>query len=113
MISAPVLNEDLSDASCTEPSSTGQLQLQPGLGGADISIYREVTITQAPGSTCVYDYYGRLALGSHRYPGSSLHANLANENQTTAGIGSKEISISVRGDQAPGAPQDHDGQPGI
>ena len=96
VISAPVLNEDLSDASCTEPSSTGQLQLQPGLGGADISIYREVTITQAPGSTCVYDYYGRLALGSHRYPGSSLHANLANENQTTAGIGSKEISIPVR-----------------
>jgi uncharacterized repeat protein (TIGR01451 family) len=96
VISVPVLNDRLSDASCTAPTVGAQTNLSPGLGGADISIYREVTITQAPGSTCVYDYYGRLALGSHLYPGSSLHANLANENQSTAGIGSKEVSIPVR-----------------
>jgi hypothetical protein len=34
--------------------------------------------------------------GSHSLapvPGSSLHANLANQSLTTAGIGSKEVSI--------------------
>lgn len=96
VLSVPVLNTDLSSASCTAPVVGAQTVLDPGLGGADLSIYRLVTITQVAGSTCVYDYYGRLALGSHLYPGSSLHANLANEALGTAGIGSKEVSIPVR-----------------
>jgi uncharacterized repeat protein (TIGR01451 family) len=96
VLSVPVLNERLSDDSCSAPAVGGQEELIPGLGGADVSIYRIVTITQLADTTCVYDYYGRLALGSHRYPGSSLHANLANEHLGTAGIGSKEVSIPVR-----------------
>ena len=96
VLSVPVLNTALSSASCTAAVVGPQLAQTPGLGGADASIYRIVTINQVAGSTCVYDYYGRLALGSHLYPGSSLHANLANEALGTAGIGSKEVSIPVK-----------------
>jgi uncharacterized repeat protein (TIGR01451 family) len=96
VLSVPVLNTALSSASCTAPVVGPETVLDPGLGGADLSIYRIVTITQLKNTTCVYDYYGRLALGSHLYPGSSLHANLANEALGTAGIGSKEVSIPVK-----------------
>lgn len=96
VISAPVLNTALSSASCTAAGSTVQTALTPGVGGIDVSIYRKITITQAKNTECVYDYYGRLALGSHLFPGSSLHANLLNESLTTAGIGSKDVSIPVR-----------------
>ncbi len=99
VISAPTLNPG-SDSTCPEPSSSGQLTATPGLGGIDSSIYRLVTLTGVPkNTTCVYDYYGRLALGSHLFPGSSLHANLAlpvgDGTLTTSGIGSKDVSIPV------------------
>ena len=72
----------------------GDLQtLTPGFGGADSSIYRLVTITQDPGTTCVFDYYQRLALGSHQFSGSSLQSNLANQSLTSSGIGQKRVSI--------------------
>jgi hypothetical protein len=95
-ISAPVINTDLSDASCSI-SSSEQLGDDPAYPdpGAGPSIYRIVTVTQDKGTTCVFDWYGRLALGSHLYPGASLHANLYNQNLGTQGIGSKEISIPV------------------
>jgi uncharacterized repeat protein (TIGR01451 family) len=96
VLSVPVLNTDLSDAACTPPVVGAQTTLDPGLGGIDLSIYRLVTITQLKNTTCVYDYYGRLALGSHLFPGSSLHANLANESQGTQGIGAKDVSIPVK-----------------
>jgi hypothetical protein len=75
VISAPVLNTGLSSGSCSITSSA-QATVTPGIGGTDETIYRTVTITQSAGSTCVFDYYGRLALGSHLYPGASLHGNL-------------------------------------
>ena len=40
------------------------------------TIYQTVTITQVANTTCVYDYYERLALGAHLFSGSSLHSNL-------------------------------------
>jgi len=92
---APVLNTSLSDATCTALTSTAQQTLTPGVGGIDQTIYRVLTITQATSTTCVYDWYGRLALGSHLFAGSSLHANLLNQNLSQAGIGSKEVSIPV------------------
>src|SRR5262249_17441412 len=91
---APVLNTALSGSSCTALTSTDQ-QTTTGVGGIDQTIYRTLTITQPKNTTCVYDWYGRLALGSHLFPGSSLHANLLNQNLGTAGIGSKEVSIPV------------------
>ncbi|WP_139556012.1 hypothetical protein [Methylotetracoccus oryzae] len=93
---APVLNTSLSDASCTPLTATAQQTLTPGVGGIDKTIYRILTITQPKNTTCVYDWYGRLALGSHLFPGSSLHANLLNQNLGTAGIGSKDVSIPVK-----------------
>ncbi len=96
VLSVPVLNTALSSASCTAPTVGLQTTLTPGLGGINQSIYRLVTITQAKNTTCVYDYYGRLALGSHLFPGSSLHANLTDENLSTAGIGARDVSIPVK-----------------
>jgi uncharacterized repeat protein (TIGR01451 family) len=93
---APVLNTSLSDNSCTALTSSGQQTLSPGVGGIGKSIYRTLTITQPKNSTCVYDWYGRLALGSHLFPGSSLHADLLNQNLATSGIGAKDVSIPVK-----------------
>jgi len=76
-VSAPVLNSALSDASCTAAAATAVATVTPGTNNADTSIYRELSITQLAGSTCVYDYYQRLALGSHAWPGSALHSDLA------------------------------------
>jgi len=97
VISSPVLNTALSSASCTAASDGGQQTLTPGSGGIDTSIYRLWTVTQLKNTSCVYDWYGRLAVGSHLWPGSSLHMDLLNQHFTTAGIGSKEISIPVNG----------------
>ncbi|WP_404391562.1 hypothetical protein [Humibacillus xanthopallidus] len=97
VISAPTLNTAHSSATgCTTFSSTAQQFKSPGIGSADITLYRIVTLNNLPDNTeCVYDFYARLALGSHLYPGASLHFNLANDDLDTSGIGSKEISIPV------------------
>lgn len=101
ILSAPVLNVGKSSASCTAAVVSPQANLDPGIldpgvGGTDISIYRLITVTQAKNSTCVYDYYGRLALGSHLFPGSSLHANLLAEDFGTGGAGARDVSIPVK-----------------
>ncbi len=96
VLSVPTLNTGLSDPGCAAPTVGPQATLAPGLGGLDKSIYRLVTITQAKGKSCVYDFYGRLALGSHLFPGSSLHANLANQSVSCSGIGCKDVSIPVK-----------------
>jgi hypothetical protein len=71
----------------------------PGLGGISKSLYRLMTITQPKNTTCVFDFYARLALGSHLFPGSSLHANLATINGGVLGtndIGARDVSIPVK-----------------
>ena len=95
VLSAPVLNAGKSHASCSV-SDAGQQTLSPGVGGTDTSIYRLLTISQNKGTTCVFDYYERLALGSHEYPGSSLHSNLLNQAFGTAGVGARDVSIPVK-----------------
>jgi hypothetical protein len=95
VISAPVLNTSLSDAGCAAATASAQQTLTPGVGGTDSSIYRTWTVTQSQNTTCVYDWYGRLALGSHLYPGSSLHADLLNSDFGTANVGAKDVSIPV------------------
>ena len=94
VISVPVLNTSLSSGTC-QLSAGSQQNLTPGIGGIDTSIYRILTITQSAGSVCVFDYYERLALGSHLFPGASLHSNLMNQNFGTAGIGARDVSIPV------------------
>lgn len=96
VLSVPKLNMALSHPSCAEPTVSDALEADPGIGGTDISLYRLLNITQQKNTACVYDFYGRLALGASQYPGSSLHANLTNENLGTGGIGARDISIPVR-----------------
>ena len=77
VISAPEVNAAKSDASCTVSSvaTTTQGTAQaPFGGGTDTVIYKDVTVHQAKGTTCVFDWYQRLALGAHLYPGSSLQS---------------------------------------
>jgi nicotinamide mononucleotide (NMN) deamidase PncC len=99
VLSAPVLNTTLSTATCTTIVGAQQT-VSPGIGGTDVTLYRLLTITQSRNTTCVYDFYARLALGSHLFPGSSLHANLAlpngNGGITTSGIGASDVSIPVK-----------------
>jgi len=71
----------------------------PGLGGIAKSRYRLLAISQPKGDTCVMDFYARLALGAHLFPGASLHANLALPTATglaTSGIGARDVSIPVK-----------------
>ena len=96
ILSTPVLNVAKSSASCQAVQSTAQTPKTPGVGGTDVSIYRLITVTQLQDTTCIYDYYGRLALGSHLFPGSSLHANLLAEDLGTGGIGARDVSIPVK-----------------
>ena len=72
--SGPGVNESHSgDASCSATWLASQVG--PGItGGADSTIYRVLTISQNTGTTCYFDYYERLALGSHLYSGSSLQS---------------------------------------
>ena len=82
VLSAPVLNTALSPATgCGSLSVGSEFIRNPGFGGIDKSLARKLTITgQARNTNCVYDFYARLALGSHLFPGSSLHANITDEN---------------------------------
>lgn len=96
VLSTLTLNTTLSSAGCQAPTVGTQTVLAPGIGGADETLYRTVKVTQVKSTTCVYDYYARLALGSHLYPGSSLHANLLNEDLSTGGVGARDVSIPVK-----------------
>lgn len=99
VLSAAVVNSALSVGTCPAPVvGTEELDV-PGIGGIDKTLYRTLTVTQERNSTCVYDFYARLALGSHLFPGSSLHANLAlvdGAGLDTGGIGARDVSIPVR-----------------
>src|SRR5206468_1472035 len=74
-ISYPVVNAAKSDAGCSVSSTPGWFfagdEANPFKKAADTetAIYRDLTISQAPGTTCVIDWYQRLALGSSGYNG--------------------------------------------
>ena len=94
VMSAPVVNAAKSHASCAVTSGAETI-IEPGVGGTDKSIGRQITIHQDKGTTCVIDWYERLALGSHLFPGSSLHTNRTNQSWSTSGIGAADVSIPV------------------
>ena len=102
VISAPVVNvsHSTSAAACEITAVSGEKIMSPGIGGIDETRYRELTVHQAAGATCVFDYYGRLAIDSHLFPGSSLHANKAlvvdPTHITVSGIGAADVSIPVK-----------------
>jgi len=100
VISAPVVNDSHSDDGCEITGVSAEKIMSPGMGGISKTRYRELTVHQAAGATCVFDYYGRLAIGSHLFPGSSLHANKAlvvdSDTITVSGIGAADVSIPVK-----------------
>ena len=100
VISAPVVNDSHSDDGCEITDVSAEKIMSPGMGGISKTRYRELTVHQAAGATCVFDYYGRLAIGSHLFPGSSLHANKAlvvdSDTITSSGIGAADVSIPVK-----------------
>jgi Prealbumin-like fold domain len=101
VITEPVVNAAKSDASCTVtagPQLTLGTPTTPFGGGTDTVIYRQLTIHQNKGSTCVFDWVQRLALGSHLYPGSSLQSYLAVQEGLSGS--KKTISIDVEKTQA-------------
>jgi len=99
VLSSAVVSDSLSVGTCPAPVVGTASIAQPGIGGISKTLYRTLTITQPGNSTCVYDFYARLALGSHLFPGSSLHANLAligsGGSLDTGGIGARDVSIPV------------------
>ena len=105
-MSKPVLNARLSTGICSI-SSSDQKYATPGIGGTYVTLYRDVTLenTGAKDTVCVSDYYVRLALGSHLFPGASLHSNLANPDLSPGGVGARDVSIPVNGYPATGARQ--------
>jgi hypothetical protein len=67
-----------------------------GTNNDPVIMYRDVTVTnQQANTTCQINYYMRLALGAHLWPGSSLHSRLSNNIGTSKNIGNKENSIPV------------------
>ena len=95
VLTEPVINVAKSDASC-QIVVGAQTVIAPGVGGTDSSLGRLLTITQDKGTTCVFDWVERLALGSHNFPGSSLHSNRTNQVWSTQGIGAADVSIPVK-----------------
>jgi hypothetical protein len=85
VLTIPTLNSTLSANSCSLNSVGPESLKTPGFGGTDVTRYRKVTMTQSRNTTCVLDFDGRLAVGSHLYPGASLHGNEANEALTQTG----------------------------
>jgi hypothetical protein len=96
---SPLTLNSAHSSGCTASVTSDPVTITPsgsGAGGADQTIYRLITITNQPsGSTCAYDYYQRLALGSHNFSGSSLQSNLWNQSLGSQGIGEKKLSIPV------------------
>jgi hypothetical protein len=69
-------------------------------GSAVNSLYRTLTVTNMPAnSTCVFDFYARVALGAHNItPGkceAKLHADLADSSNNIQQSGAKEVPIQI------------------
>ncbi len=85
VITVPVVNAAKSHASCSV-SPVGLQQVGPSLtGGIDSSIYRELSISQSKGTTCVFDWQQRLAITSSQFSGSSLQSYLFDQVNLSGG----------------------------
>ena len=75
----PTFNTNLSSATGCGTISASAPAYDPSVPGGTggTQLYRTMSVTgQASNTTCVYDFWARLAFNSHLYPGSSLHFNL-------------------------------------
>ncbi|HEY2939866.1 MAG TPA: hypothetical protein VGJ27_08640 [Gaiellaceae bacterium] len=93
IISAPVVNAAKSDSSCSVTATAQAISVAGVTGGAQQTIYRTLSIDQDPGTTCVFDYYQRLALGAHNFSGSSLQSYMFEKDDFSTG--KRTLSIPV------------------
>jgi hypothetical protein len=89
------LNQTLTTASGCDntPTIGGQHEAIGATGGAYSTVEKTATIDMPDTGTrgaCVYDFYLRLALGAHSYPGSSL------QSYVSSGGGKKTLSLPVQ-----------------
>ena len=61
--------------------------------GDESLIYRVVTITVPSGASCEFDYYFRLALGAHLFPGSSLHSYVKQQSLESLGNQTRQLPV--------------------
>lgn len=95
VIAGFVVNDDLSTGSCAIAlSGSNVITGDDAAGGIDETIYQLVTISAGEDATCVFDYYMRLALGSHSFSGASLHAYTLEHDLDP--LGERRVSIFVR-----------------
>jgi hypothetical protein len=99
-ISAPVVNAAESDSSCSVTATPQAISTAGVTGGAQQTIYRTLSITQDTGTTCVFDYYQRLALGAHLYNGSSLQSYMFEKNDFSTGKRTLSIPVNEIAPQA-------------
>ncbi len=64
-------------------------------GGGGVAFGRQYTVAQSSDTSCQFDFYARLSLGSSEYPGASLQFYLFNQLGTSSGIGQRTVSIPV------------------
>jgi hypothetical protein len=93
LISVPTLNTAKSDRSCQVSAGPQTIQ------GSVIS--RSLTITQATGTTCVFDFYERLARGSYLWPGASLHSYLSSGGSIPINVGKPAPIIATQAASSP------------
>ncbi len=75
--------------------SSGPVAYKNGVtGGADTTIYRQLTITVPAGGTCQIEWYNRLALGASQYSGSSLQSYMFESDDFQRG--KRTVSIPVK-----------------
>jgi hypothetical protein len=93
VVTVPVKNAAKSHLTCAV--SAGPQSIATNVtGGVDDVIYRVLTIHQDKGTTCVFDYVERLALGAAEYSGSSLQSYMFEKDDFSTG--KRTVSIPVK-----------------
>ncbi|UTV27419.1 prealbumin-like fold domain-containing protein [Photobacterium atrarenae] len=105
IIKAPDTLNVFSDTSCSLVVGAQQIDASGTVtGGIEEVIYRQLTITQGPDTTCVIDWANRLAIGASQFSGSSLQAYMFEaENFQT---GKRTVPIPVKDIEAAAARKD-------
>jgi hypothetical protein len=94
VITAPAVNSAKSTGSCSVTPVGPQATVTGITGGTDVTVYRLLTISQSAGSSCVFDWVNRLAIGAAAFSGSNLQAYIF--DQADLGGGKRTIPIPVK-----------------
>ncbi len=93
VITVPKVNGAKSHGSCTV-SAAPQIVSTGITGGTDQTAYREITMHQDKGSTCVIDWVQRLAIGASQYSGSNLQGYIFDQVDFKGGKSTIPIPVN-------------------